>query len=76
MTVTKAQLRTLVGRELEILPSNRNSLNAADGALVDEFIDGVRAWLIEAWRLALIWAERLRASPRICSDSLVSRAGI
>ncbi len=47
MTITKAQLRTLIGRELEILPSNRSSLNAADGALVDEHIDGVRAKLIE-----------------------------
>ena len=47
MTITKAQLRTLIGRELEILPSNRSALNAADGALVDEYIDGVRAWLIE-----------------------------
>lgn len=47
MTVTNAQLRTLVGRELEVLPSNRASLNAADGALVDEYISGVRAWLIE-----------------------------
>ena len=47
MAITKAQLRTLIGRELEILPSNRISLNAADGALVDEYIDGVRAWLIE-----------------------------
>lgn len=47
MTATNAQLRTLVGRELEVLPAGRSALNAADGALVDEYISGVRAWLIE-----------------------------
>lgn len=47
MTITNAQLRTLVGRELEIIGSNRSALNAADAALVDEYISGVRAWLIE-----------------------------
>lgn len=47
MTATNAQLSALVGRELEVLPSNRSSLNAADGALVTEYHAGVRAWLIE-----------------------------
>lgn len=47
MTITNATLRTLVGRELEVLPSNRSALNATDAAVVDEYISGVRAWLIE-----------------------------
>lgn len=47
MAITKSQLRTLVGRELQILPSNRTALNDTDAALVDEHIDGVTAWLIE-----------------------------
>jgi hypothetical protein len=47
LAITKAQLRTLVGRELQILPSNRTALNDTDAALVDEHIDGTTAWLIE-----------------------------
>lgn len=47
MTATNEQLRTLIGRELEILPSNRSALNAADAALVTEYMGGVRAWLVE-----------------------------
>jgi hypothetical protein len=47
MAITNTQLRTLIGRELEVLPSNRTALNAADAAVVDEYIAGVRAWLIE-----------------------------
>lgn len=46
-TITNAQLRTLVGRELQVLPSNRTALNATDAALVDEYHSGVRDDLIE-----------------------------
>jgi hypothetical protein len=59
LSITKAQLRTLIGRELQILPSNRTALNDTDAALVDEHIDGTTAWLIEegpeAVKLPLAW---------------------
>ena len=46
MTVTDATVRLLAAKELGLVSGNE-SLSAGDDAKLDEYFDGVRAWLIE-----------------------------
>ena len=46
MSVTDATLRLLAAKELGIVSGNE-TLGAGDDAKLDEYFDGVRAWLIE-----------------------------
>src|SRR3990167_7737399 len=46
MTVTDATVRSLAAKELGLISGNE-TLSADDSAKLDEYFDGVRAWLIE-----------------------------
>lgn len=46
MAVNDTTLRLLVAKELGIVSGNE-TLSAGDDAKIDEYMDGVRAWLIE-----------------------------